>query len=153
MSNETLQEKHPKFYKDPHLWIGAIEVECVKCFMRPVGMGVSGYNEGEIIKLTPQNYDWLKTPRIIECVKPIFKPQEGEQFIKDLESAVRVATGFKFEYKEEYKGYLRFKYSHLQFICNSKELNKATLIFSEDTNIHFDTAAYVDTLRKLGYYL
>jgi len=141
MSNETPQEKHPKFYKDPHFWIGAIEVKYVG-----TKNGIVGKSLLDIELLST-----LITLDQLQNCKPLFQPQEGEQFIKDLEGAVRVATGFKFEYKEEYKGYLRFKYSHLQFICNSKELNKATLIFSEDTNIPFDTAAYVDTLRKLGY--
>jgi hypothetical protein len=152
MSNElTPQEKHPKFYKDPHLWIGAIEVECVKFFMRPVGMGVSGYNEGEIIKLTPQTYDWLKTPRIIECVTPLFKPQEGEQFIKDLEQAISAAT--------VRKNVKHCSYDAVSELFNVNEGEFFVEVFDKTFAIcvpykaYFDAATFVDTLRKLGYYL
>jgi hypothetical protein len=153
MSNElTPQEQYPKFYKDPHLWIGAIEVECVKSFMRPVGMGVSGYNEGEIIKLTPQNYDWLKSPRIIECVKPIFNPQEGDQFIKDLESAVSAGVGTQARrIIKSPKNIIAFDAEdkfHQVIMIVENDIKRVTSMLTD-----FDTVAYVTTLLKLGYYL
>lgn len=152
----TSQEKYPKFYSHPHYWINAIEVECINTFTRPVGLGVQDYDKGEIIKLSPHSYDWIKTPRIIERLAPKFKPQEGEAFIKDLEAAVNTGCTLR-------------KY---QFVFND---NDGALVFDTSTgyrvmvsidNIsnvctainglgekYFDTAAYVDKLRELGYYI
>jgi hypothetical protein len=160
MSNElTPQEKYPKFYKDPHLWIGAIEVEAINTASK---IGVDLVLQGDRIKLDAGNCYLLNrniTTHHLLGFKPLFKPQEGDQFIKDLESAVRVA--------------LPYKWSEIELVQNENMTmvfingydgiyiahdNIGTIATNRGSDVNngnwdFDCAAYVDTLRKLGYYL
>jgi hypothetical protein len=137
MSNELMpQEKHPKFYKDPHLWIGAIEVEYI---------GTKG-----IIGKSILDVDLLSTLILfgeLLGVKPLFKPQEGEQFIKDLEQAV--SAGFGGASVTHYK-----TPSSIVFEVDGGEIEIwSDLKITTSSGIAFDTSAYVITLLKLGYYL
>lgn len=155
----TLQEKYPKFYSHPEKYLG-IEVQCIKVFTRPVGMGVMGFEVGEIIKLTNETYDWLKRPKILECVIPLFKPQVGEQFIEDLEVAATIAC----TKPNEHENMVFHTATDKHYVFRST-YNPAVRFFVQRGNISwakwrngnmgldFDTAAYVDKLRELGYYI
>jgi len=161
MSNE-LQQKYPKFYAKPHLWIDAIEVERIKGYVNPfqpkkdtpIWMEV-----GEKYKLNVVTVLCMNERNLWDNYKPLFKPQEGEAFIKDLESAVSAATGKKYLYREE---------KHGQHILNTGTSPEDKVVRMPIINLalvkgyelesgirldYFDTAAYVDKLRELGYYL
>jgi hypothetical protein len=133
MSNETPQQKHPKFYKDPHLWIDAIELE------REIGI-VTTKLTLDFLSETIKNDDLWK-------YKPLFKPQEGEQFIKDLESAVSAATDIEDAKFTWLTYWLVYKNNHQMVSVSLEDIS--------DTcgNTSFSASRYVDTLRKLGYYL
>jgi len=155
MSNETPQEKHPKFYKDPHLWIGAIDIKCLKVFM----LDSVEVKEGTMLHLTP--YLLWQLGKKVDYIEPRFKPQEGEKFIKDLESAVDSGNifNYKLSYKEKDKnGHYLFtgdKDGHpLLLTVNSAKLSMVAYAVGKDLiALPIDTSAYVTTLLKLGYYL
>jgi hypothetical protein len=135
MSNElTPQEKYPKFYKDPHLWIDAIEVSRVDRVIVQVLTVSLLYNAA------------------IKDYKPLFKPQEGEAFIKDLEQAVSAGVGTQARrIIKSPKNIIAFDAEHQFYQCImiiENDIKKVTSMLTD-----FDTAAYVDSLRKLGYYL
>ena len=139
MSNETPQQKHPKFYKDPHLWIDAIELE------REIGI-VTTKLTLDFLSETIKNDDLWK-------YKPLFKPQEGEQFIKDLESAVSAAMNEPATLLNDGDAVKLFT-GGWWYVSILMENIGIVNVRSEDNDLHlFDTAAYVTTLLKLGYYL
>lgn len=171
MSNE-LQQKYPKFYPSeggkPHLWIDAIEVECIT----PHAFYVNPYKykprafEGETEKFTANTYFEIIRHDTLKHFAPLFKPQEGEAFIKDLESAVKAVLdtmplGIKYlKYHEEKESpFYTFDYEDEQGQCeiNIVKTNIAQINFSETESdpllVFADVSIYVDTLRKLGYYL
>jgi hypothetical protein len=151
MSNElTPQEKYPNFYKYPHLFVGKLMVRDNKSIWYEKDTEFDGY-------LCAKCFDYMD----IQDFTPIFKPQEGEQFIKDLESAVSAGNifNYKLSYKDKDKnGHYLFtgdKDGHpLLLMVNSAKLSMVAYAVGEDLiALPFNTAAYVDTLRKLGYYL
>jgi hypothetical protein len=142
MTNElTPQEKYPKFYESPHLWIGAIEVEYIG-----TKNGIVGKSLLDIELLST-----LITIDQLQNCKPLFKPQEGEQFIKDLESAVSAAT--------RRKNVKHCSYDAVSELFNVNEGEFFVEVFDKTFAIcvpykaYFDAATFIDTLRKLGYYL
>jgi hypothetical protein len=162
MSNElTPQEKYPKFYKDPHFWIGAIEVE--------VNVDTSGtyrrIKKGEIFQLSALALHEFQSMSALQNLTPKFEPQEGDQFIKDLESAVSAGGEGQFKLLSDKLGYKWFIadasdnfHTYLFVTVKNDNIRKVSSFAGdkdmEDTNSrNFNTAAYVDTLRKLGYYL
>jgi hypothetical protein len=158
MSNElTPQEQYPKFYSDPHLWIGAIEVE-VNCDTTGTYRQIK---KGEIFQLSALTLHEFQLMSALQNLTPKFESQEGDQFIKDLESAVSAGNifNYKLSYKDKDKnGHYLFtgdKDGHpLLLMVNSAKLSMVAYAVGEDLiALPFNTAAYVDTLRKLGYYL
>ena len=143
MSNETLQEKHPKFYKDPHFWIGAIEVE-VNCDTTGTYRQIK---KGEIFQLSALTLHEFQSMSALQNLTPKFKPQEGDQFIKDLESAVSAATDIEDAKFTWLTYWLVYKNNHQMVSVSLEDIS--------DTcgNTSFSASRYVDTLRKLGYYL
>jgi hypothetical protein len=134
MSNElTPQEKYRKFYEDPHLWIDAIEVKRTNSKVwHPLSL--------LLLHEITCNDD-------IAWYEPKFKPQEGEAFIKDLEEAV--SAGFRDAKARYYK-----TPSSIVFEVIGAEIEVwQDLRVTTSSGAAFDTAAYVDTLRKLGNYL
>jgi len=147
MSNE-LQQKYPKFYESPYLFVGNLMVRDNKSIWYENDTKFDGY-------LCAKCFDYMD----IQDFTPLFKPQEGEAFIKDLEDAVSAATGKKYLYREE---------KHGQHILNTGTSPEDKVVRMPIINLalvkgyelesgirldYFDTAAYLDTLRKLGYYL
>ena len=148
MGNElTPQEQYSKFYKDPHLWIGAIEVECIEKHLELKDDPRSEVSLGALYLYDAEMYNSIWLFGNIDKYKPLFKPQEGDQFIKDLESAVSAGCGG--ESVTHYK-----TPSSIVFEVDGGEIEIwSYLKITTSSGIAFDTAAYVDTLRKLGYYL
>jgi hypothetical protein len=146
MSNETPQEKYPKFYESPHLWIGAIEVECLK------DLNDGDYQQGKHYKFHQDIYNTIYTYSLEKFFVPKFKPQEGERFIKDLESAVSAGVGTQARrIIKSPKNIIAFDAEdkfHQVIMIVENDIKRVTSMLTD-----FDTAAYVDTLRKLGYYL
>lgn len=149
----TPQEQYPKFYSHPHYWIDAIEVESIKGY--PV-FGQNGVTRKRTYKLTHGNLNEFIADGDLKDYIPKFNPQEGEAFIKDLEAAVNAGCTLR-------------KY---QFVCNDNDgayvfdtLTGYRVMVSTDniSNVctainglgekYFDTSAYVDKLRELGYYI
>ena len=154
----TLDEakaKYPKFYQSPHLWIGAIEVERIKGYINPfqpkkeapIWMEVGGRYKLNVVTVLCMNERDLWENYI-----PLFKPQEGEQFIKDLTEAVRAGC-----YGEPVIKTLETKWDWTFTLKNDDEASitvvKSGLDVSLSHGVTFNTAAYVDKLRELGYYL
>jgi len=152
MSNElTPQQKYPKFYESPHLWIGAIEVQ-------GNGDKFSQKLNYELYAKIDKHYSW-------PYYKPLFKPKEGKQFIKDLETAVSAGSGKELKLDEQKLGYKWFisaandNFHAYIFVTVSNNDISCISTYATDgvrdmeSPRNFDCAAYVDTLRKLGYYL
>jgi len=143
MSQLTLQEQYKKFYDKPHLWIDAIEVEFIESFYK--------FKRGEVVRFTSSCYSIIAQQENRWCV-PKFKPQEGDQFIKDLEDAVRLgcygeAVTKNFETKWDWTFTLNLdEEAHITIV-------KAGLDISLSHGVTFNSAAYVDRMRELGYYL
>jgi hypothetical protein len=159
MSNETLQEKHPKFYESPHLWIGAIEVE-VNCDTTGTYRQIK---KGEIFQLSALTLHEFQSMSALQNLTPKFEPQEGEQLIKDLESAVSAGAEMQLEYVAQKYGYywlevknIVFPFGTIKATVKCDNISRVTysLDYSDTETVkNFDTAAYVTTLLKLGYYL
>jgi hypothetical protein len=157
MSNElTPQEKYPKFYDCPHLWIGAIEVEVNESFE----LNGTHYLAKTRYLLTVFDLNELLENNKLDYINPFFKPQEGDQFIKDLESAAIIACTKPNEHENMVfhaatdKHYVfRSTYNPaVRFLIQRDNINWARWR-NGNIGLDFNTAAYVDTLRKLGYYL
>jgi hypothetical protein len=149
MSNElTPQEKYRKFYEDPHLWIDAIEVVVTKTTI----LHSAEYYEGEKYTLTAEMLWRLSRSMQFE---PLFKPQDGEAFIKDLESCLRQTVSPHLEYSETENGYYVFfsKAYNYELRVPISNISRLALLGNLDLGVAINTAAYVDTLRKIGYYL
>lgn len=137
-----------------HKYIGAIEVEFEQslsfhddiwvCNRRYVMNAYMVYMLGNILP---------------EVATPIFTPQEGEQFLKDLEEAIGVATrgaeiwhvatlnygdGILFEDAVNSK----FAYS---VVVKTENISQVTYQDANGIGLSFDTAAYIDKLREKGY--
>jgi hypothetical protein len=140
MSNElTPQEKHPKFYANPEYWINAIEV----------------YKNGDDFnhKLTHAMFGEIMDGNRINQYVPIFKPQEGDQFIKDLESAVSAAMNEPATLLNDGDAVKLFT-GGWWYVSILMENIGIVNVRSEDNDLLlFDTSKYVTTLLKLGYYL
>jgi hypothetical protein len=157
----TPQEQYPKFYSHPERYLG-IEVECIKSYFNPVV--TSDYDpplisEGETYKLSLVTCIVFNERNLWDNWQPLFKPQEGEQFIKDLEAAVSCATGSKYVYRVEKDGQhiLNTGITSYDSVVRMPILNlslvKGYQLESGLRLSYFDTAAYVDKLRELGYYI
>lgn len=152
MNNElTPQEKHPKFYSHPHYWINAIEVKSIKDY--PV-FGQNGVTKKRVYKLTHNNFTEFIADGDLKDYAPLFKPQEGEAFIKDLEAAVSAGGNGDFKLLSNRLGYKWFItdasdnfHTHLYLTVKDSGIS----VVSSYAN--FDTTAYVDKLRELGYYI
>jgi hypothetical protein len=150
----TPQEQYPKFYSRPEKYLG-IEVETLGCRV-PIKL-----SRGLI-------HDVIS----IDYLIPKFKPQEGEQFIKDLEDAVSCAGSFSVFYNRVKEEGNNTNYHYLYYNigfdedddedddegyvkCYIHKHNISKVDFSNNISgdNDFDTAAYVDRLRDLGYYL
>lgn len=149
----TPQEQYPKFYKDPHFWIGAIEVT-------PIGksayMGVNWYQSGHKEKFDDGACYLLNrhvTSHQLLAWMPLFKPQEGEAFIKDLTDAVSAAMGENLILANNESSIIRFTFGFWYISIFVKNLAICNVRIGDNNLSVFDTAAYVDTLRKKGYYL
>jgi hypothetical protein len=140
MSNElTPQEQYPKFYKDPHLWIGAIEVEYSIL--------------GGVSQKMPLTVGIMNSPKWnLKKFTPLFKPQEGDQIIKDLESAVSAGL-FGESILLAVLDKPESPSIYFEFGDEVIEIRKKDLSIQLPHGICFNTAAYVTTLLKLGYYL
>jgi hypothetical protein len=152
MSNETLQEKHPKFYESSHLWIGAIEVE-VNCDTTGTYRQIK---KGEIFQLSALTLHEFQSMSALQNLTPKFKPQEGDQFIKDLESAVSAAMDKRMEFlvnEGENFAFYSTPNTSIRVLVEAVTLRAYACVGSEQSALFFDTAAYVTTLLKLGYYL
>jgi hypothetical protein len=160
MSNElTPQQKYLKFYKSPHYWINAIEVECIEDFthkLREPNIMALG-KKGDIRKFDANFYDTIRSAKrhygfdYLKYYKPLFKPQEGDQFIKHLEAAVSAACfGEYITLETSSKWEIVFQIDRLD---GSVSIRLKDLAVTTSDGTCFDTAGYVDTLRKLGYYL
>ena len=142
MSNElTPQKKYPKFYDCPHLFVGKLMVRDYKSIWYENDTEFDGY-------LCAKCFDYMD----IQDFTPIFKPQEGDQFIKDLEQAVSAGVGTQARrIIKSPKNIITFDAEH-QFhqviMIVENDIKRVTSMLT-----NFNTAAYVDTLRKLGYYL
>ena len=151
----TPQAQYKKFYDKPHLWINAIEVECVNPIstVNLFSQERRHFNFGETYSLA-ENYSFIKNN--IDCFAPKFKPQEGEQFVKDLETAVSAATGIEFVYKDIDKGKHRLYSKDFGYVVKLPIINiNLVRAYQTETGMaisYFDTAAYVDKMRELGYY-
>lgn len=144
----TPQEQYRKFYDKPHLWTGAIEVECTKSWQREFLQGEAGEKlpVNEILCIRNRQLDlWDK-------YIPKFKPQEGQQFLKDLEEAVSAGC-----YGEVVTKTLDTKYDWTFTLKDDDEASitvvKAGLDISLSRGVTFNAAAYTDKLRQLGYYV
>jgi hypothetical protein len=142
MSNElTPQEKHPKFYESPHLFVGKLMVRDNKSIWYENDTEFDGY-------LCAKCFDYMD----IQDFTPIFKPQQGEQFIKDLESAVSAGVGTQARrIIKSPKNIIAFDAEdkfHQVIMIVENDIKRVTSMLTD-----FDTAAYVDALRKLGYYM
>ena len=161
MSNElTPQEKYRKFYEDPHLWIDAhMQLQCIEKHWELKDDPRSEVSLGALYLYDAEMYNSIWLFGTVDKYLPLFKPQEGEAFIRDLEQAVSAASGKKYLYREE---------KHGQHILNTGTTPEDKVVRMPIINLalvkgyelesgirldYFDTAAYVDTLRKLGYYL
>lgn len=152
----TPQEQHPLFFKKPHLWINAIEVECVGSYADLPVPKDSGYKaagnmaidaKSRTYPFTVEHLAWLREIKALDYYAPKFKPQEGEQFIKDLETAV--SAGFGGAKATYYK-----TPSSIVFEVENGEIEIwGNLKVTTSSGIAFDTAAYVDKMRELGYYI
>jgi len=156
MSNKlTPQQKYPKFYAKPHLWIDAID--CIYLGNTP--------NIPYQFELDLETLNVLLIDNELQHCQPLFKPQEGEAFIKDLESAVSVGLN-----KKENEGVAYYSGDSTQNAWALSLINdsdqKTVSVYIDKTNLSrvvcsqwdgdanvFYTAAYVDKLRELGYYL
>ena len=142
MSNElTPQEKYPKFYESPHLFVGKLMVRDNKSIWYENDTEFDGY-------LCAKCFDYMD----IQDFTPIFKPQQGEQFIKDLESAVSAGVGTQARrIIKSPKNIIAFDAEdkfHQVIMIVENDIKRVTSMLTD-----FDTAAYVTTLLKLGYYL
>ena len=151
----TPQEQYPKFFKHPHYWIDAIEVECVTphaFYVNPHKYKPRAF-EGEREMFTSAAYSEIKKHDTLKHFAPLFKPQEGEQFIKDLEVAVSAGLGEESVTLVRTQGanYV-FEYEEL-FGVKAIEVYKTDLSILLPYGISFNCAAYVDKLRQLGYYV
>lgn len=133
----TPQEQYPKFFDHPHYWIDAIEVEREHT-------DIKERLTLDFLTETIKNDDLHK-------YKPLFKPQEGEQFIKDIEEAVSAGCFYEpVKIANESKWDIYF-----ELVRNEGEITvtKDGLDVQLSHNVTFNTAAYVDKLRELGYYI
>jgi hypothetical protein len=148
MSNElTPQQKYPKFYESPHLWIGGpIQLQCIEKHLELKGDPRSEVSLGSQFLFDAEMYNSIWLFGTIDKYLPLFKPQEGEQFLKDLEKAVQYACSGNYKVTTQSYWLQFYEAGSRIFIM----LDNPSLVV---TNTNFDTAAYVDTLRKLGYYL
>lgn len=159
----TPQQQYPKFYSHPERYLG-IEVECIKPWQFT-------NKEYDVFKIgTPVDFTLflltrLTHGRLEEYFKPLFKPQQGEQFIKDLEDAVSCGGDGDFKLlsdKLNYKWFIADAdgnfHTHL-FVTIKDDNLGAVSSYAGDKDMenvtprNFDTAAYVDRMRELGYYL
>lgn len=140
----TPQEKYRKFYDHPEYWINAIEVECVNPY--------SFHKEGDRKKLTPEALYDQHTCLALHNWKPKFKPQEGDQFIKDLEEAVSDGC-----YGEAVVKTIETKWDWTFSLKNDDEASitvvKAGLDISLSHGVTLNGAAYSQRLMQLGYYV
>lgn len=109
------------------------------------------YTEGTKYRLSIHTLNELLEANKIEYIDPLFKPQEGEGFIKDLEEAVRECVGKEATVRltGDYPAYFRFDINGARL----EILRENLVVHMPDGEIFFDTAAYVDKLRELGYYI
>ena len=154
MSNElTPQEKYRKFYEDPHLWIGApMQLQCIEKHWELKDDPRSEVSLGALYLYDAEMYNSIWLFGTVDKYLPLFKPQEGEAFIKDLEQAVSAGVGTQARrIIKSPKNIIAFDAEHQFYQCImiiENDIKKVTSMLTD-----FDTAAYVDTLRKLGYYL
>ena len=155
----TPQENYPKFYSHPHYWINAIEVECVNTHLEIVNDPRSVIVKGRSFEFDENCFNDFCNVNTLHKYKPLFKPQEGEAFIKDLEAAVSCATRSKYVYRVEKDGQhiLNTGITSHDSVARMPILNlslvKGYQLESGLRLSYFDTATYVDKLRELGYYL
>jgi len=158
------QEQYPKFYTHPEIYLG-VEVECIEDY--------TFYNffNGNIHIVNLELLSYVSLHKLWQHFKPLFKPQQGEQFIKDLEDAVSCGIKDKSEFWEDTRiskvsgtpvwYELRLKTNDfwvevkVTVINLSEVIVSGMLLNSADTlgAYCFDTAAYVDRMRELGYYI
>lgn len=150
----TPQEKYPKFYLYPHHWIDAIEVRVNKSFE------MDGYHfrEGLQYGLDLPHLNELVEHNRLTYVDPKFKPQEGEAFIKDLESAVSLAIQVPVKEHSKAKDVWILSFEDndgiVTVIIPKANLEQFAVSFTgSPIPVLVDTAAYVDKLRQLGYYV
>ena len=141
----TPQEQYPKFYSHPERYLG-IEVECIKDYT------FDNFFYGNIHIVNLELLSYVSLHKLWQHFKPLFKRQTGYEFIKDLEDAVGcgLADACRNIIKAP-KGIIAFDSpNHFTevIMINEHDISK---VLSLKTN--FDTAAYVDRMRKLGYYL
>lgn len=142
---------YPKFYQSPHLWTDAIEVEVNEDFEMD-GLEFMVMNSYDLSRFFLTD---LLEKNKLDYFIPLFKPQEGEQFIKDLEAAVSAGIGFPVQYDKtmQVTSVMCFEGSSGYCFVSNDNISQAMAFNAKDEATFFDTAAYVDHLRKLGYYL
>lgn len=135
----TLEQQYPKFYSHPERYLG-IEVERM-C------------NHAKYII----DYSFLNAAAInkdLHEFTPKFKPQQGEQFIKDLEDAVRLGSECKdMNYVREHELFYEFEDNGKNLTVLKDYLSQVLYCIPYEGGEYFDTAVYVDRMRELGYYI
>jgi hypothetical protein len=157
----TPQEQHPKFYSHPHYWIDAkgLQLKCIEKHWELKDDPRSEISIGSTFIYDAEMYNSISVFGTIDKYEPLFKPQEGESFIKDLQAAVSCATESKYIYRVEKDGQhvLNTGITSYDSVVRMPILNlslvKGYQLESGLRLSYFDTATYVDRMRELGYYL
>jgi hypothetical protein len=155
MSNE-LQQKYRKFYEDPHLWIDApIQLQCIEKHLELKDDPRSEVSLGSQFLFDAEMYNAIWLFGTVDKYLPLFKPQEGEAFIKDLEACLQETVSPHLAYSETENGYYVFfsKAYNYELRVPTSNISKLALLGNLDLGVAINTAAYVDTMRSLGYYL
>lgn len=139
----TPQEQYPKFYSHPYMFVGQLIVRDTKSIWYEIDTKFDGY-------LCAKCFDYMD----IQDFEPLFKPQQGEQFIKDLEDAVRLGSECKdMNYVREHELFYEFEDNGKSLTVLKDYLAQVLYCIPYEGGEYFDTAAYVDRMRELGYYI
>jgi hypothetical protein len=151
---EDYQAKYPKFYANPYLWIDtSIQLQCIEKHLELKDDLRSEISLGALYLYDAEMYNTLYVFGTTDKYKPLFKPETGEQFIKDLESAVSAAMNEPATLLNDGDAVKLFTGGLWYVSILMENIGIVNVRSYRYDLLRFDTAAYVDTMRRLGYYL